>query len=148
MTIARIGRALAEVRPERLVLDAISTLDKRPGDRSQARSDLTALLAMLRASGATCLACDETPGIIGGFQVTGGVAVSSMADNILVMRYVELASTMRRALSVLKARCVDHDKEIREYIIGQGGIELKDKFRIATGLLTGSPVRADVDSYF
>ncbi|NPV45612.1 MAG: AAA family ATPase [Armatimonadetes bacterium] len=148
MTIARIARAVKEVRPQRLVLDAISTLDRRPGDRLQVRADLVALLDMLRASGATCLVCDETPGIIGGFAVTGGALVSAMADNIVAMRYVELASAMRRALSVLKARCVDHDKEIREYVIGQGGVELKDKFRVATGLLTGAPVRADVDGYF
>ena len=80
--------------------------------------------------------------------MTGGVMVSSLVDNVIILRYLELGSEMRRAVSILKARYVSHDKEIKEYVIGPSGIELMSKFDVATGLLKGSPVRRDVEDFF
>ncbi len=148
LIVSQVDGAVRERRPDRVVLDAISTLARAPGETSHIRADIAGLVSVLRASPATTIICDETPGIVGEFEVTGGVMISSLADNIIIMRYVELGSEMRRAVSILKARYVDHDKEIREYIIGQGGLELKEKFEVTTGLLKGAPVRREVDDFF
>lgn len=145
---ALFDRLIAEIQPQRVVIDAVSTLPKRPGEEAKLRSDLAKLVSVIRFSPATSILCDETPGIIGEFEVTGGVAVSSQVDSIIVMRYVELSSEMRRAVSVLKARCVNHDKQIREYDIQRGGIQLRDKFKVGTGLMRGTPQRRDVDNFF
>lgn len=143
---SELALLVAEQRPTRIVLDAISTVAKRPGIYDH--DELPNLIGVLRGSGATLVICDETPGIVGEFEVTGGVLISSLVDNIIMMRYVELSSTMRRAVSVLKARCVDHDKEIREYVIGPGGVALHEKFEVGTGLLRGTPSRSEVDGFF
>jgi len=145
---AEIAALVREFGPHRIVLDALSTLAKTPGARTRVVADVTALVSALHNSGATTLVCDETPGLVGEFEVTGGVKVSSIADTIIILRYVELASEMRRAVSVLKARYCDHDKEIREYVIGPGGIALRDKFRVATGLLRGTPLQRDLEDFF
>ncbi len=145
---ARVAEALRTTAPQRVVVDAVSTLAKTPGEPARVLADIAALIAVLHTADATTMICDETPGIIGEFEVTGGVRVSSMADNIIILRYVELSSEMRRAVSVLKARNCDHDKEIREYVIGAGGIELRDKFEVATGLLRGAPVQRAIEDFF
>lgn len=145
--VADVIAAIEELRPHRVVIDALSTLAKAPGGAVQGRGELAALVSYMRSMDTTALICDETSGIVGQFEVSGGVMVSSLADNIILMRYVELASEMRRALLILKARCIDHDKEIREYVIGQGGIELRDKFAVSTGLLSGRPLRSPDDFF-
>jgi len=145
---ARVAEQMRTLQPQRVVLDAVSTLAKTPGQPARVIADIAGLIALLHASDATTLVCDETPGIVGEFEVTGGVKVSSMADAIIILRYVELSSEMRRAMSVLKARYCDHDKEIREYIIGPGGIELRDKFQVTTGLLRGAPVQRAIEDFF
>ena len=146
--VADIADRIVQVKPQRIVIDAISSLAKAAGDTLRAQTDLSCLVSMLRTTGATCVVCDETPGVVGEHDVSGGVMISALVDNIVILKYVELGSRMRRAASILKARYVDHDKEIREYVIQQGGIELKGKFRVATGLLKGEPVRRDVDEFF
>jgi len=135
-------------RPQRLVIDAISTLAKSALTENGHRHDLMAMLAHVRALGVTALVLDETPGIVSDLEVTGGVMISSLVDNIILLRYVELASEVRRAMLVLKARYVDHDKEIREFTIGPGGVALQDKFQVTTGLLRGEPKRGAIEDFF
>lgn len=145
---AEIAAIVRERRPDRVVVDAISTLARTAGEPARVVTDIGALVSALHRSGATTLICDETPGLVGEFEVTGGVKVSSIADAIIILRYVELGSEMRRAVSILKARYSDHDKEIREYVIGQGGLELHDKFQVSTGLLKGAPVQRALEDFF
>lgn len=148
LLVSGIVRMIQELKPQRIVVDALSTLAKAPMEPTRARADLTGFVSALCACPATSIVCDETPGIVGEFEVTGGVMVSSLVDNVIILRYVELGSEMRRAVSILKARYVSHDKEIKEYVIGPSGIELMSKFDVATGLLKGSPVRRDVEDFF
>jgi len=145
---AEIAAIVRERKPHRVVVDAVSTLAKTAGEPARVVIDIGALVSALHHSGATTLICDETPGLVGEFEVTGGVKVSSIADTIIILRYVELGSEMRRAVSILKARYCDHDKEIREYVIGQGGLELRDKFQVSTGLLKGAPVQRAIEDFF
>ncbi|HUS81332.1 MAG TPA: ATPase domain-containing protein, partial [Armatimonadota bacterium] len=145
---SRAMAVIEELQPQRLVVDAVSTLAKSPIEEGRNRGELATMLSCIRTTPATTLVMDETPGIVSEFEVTGGVMISSLVDNIIVLRYVELSSEMRRAASVLKARYVDHDKEIREYVIGQGGLALQDKFQVETGLFKGMPRQSSVEDFF
>jgi KaiC/GvpD/RAD55 family RecA-like ATPase len=50
--------------------------------------------------------------------------VSSIVDNIILLSLVEIKSSLRRCLTVVKARGSPHEFDSREYTIGQGGITL------------------------
>jgi hypothetical protein len=50
--------------------------------------------------------------------------VSSIVDNIILLSLVEINSTLRRCLTVVKARGSKHEFDSREYVIGHGGITL------------------------
>lgn len=63
--------------------------------------------------------------------------VAYIADTVLFMKYVEIDSEIQRAIFVLKARGTDHDKDIRRYIIANGGIHVESKFEDREGLLGG-----------
>ena len=50
--------------------------------------------------------------------------MSSIVDNIILLSLVEINSSLRRCLTVVKARGSKHEFDSREYVIGQGGIRL------------------------
>ena len=51
-------------------------------------------------------------------------AISSIVDNLILMNFVELGNSLRRAITVAKARGSEHQFVTREYTIGPGGISL------------------------
>jgi hypothetical protein len=53
--------------------------------------------------------------------------VSSIVDNIILLSLVELDSSLRRCITVVKSRGTAHQFDSREYLIGQGGIHLLPK---------------------
>jgi circadian clock protein KaiC len=66
--------------------------------------------------------------------------MSTLSDSIVVLRYVEMYGTIRRALTVLKMRGSDHDHELREYRIDGSGLHVGDPFRNVAGILSGNLV--------
>jgi hypothetical protein len=51
-------------------------------------------------------------------------AVSLIVDNIIMLSLVEINSTFRSCLTVVKAEGIPHEFDSREYVIGRGGITL------------------------
>jgi circadian clock protein KaiC len=47
-----------------------------------------------------------------------------MTDNIIILRYVEDRSSIKRVLGILKARGSDHSKALKEYEITPNGIKI------------------------
>ena len=68
-------------------------------------------------------------------------------DTVILLRYVEIRSQMRKALSVLKMRGSEHDKDIREITIDKKGVEIKMPFSEYSGLMSGSPVKTPSDAF-
>jgi circadian clock protein KaiC len=68
---------------------------------------------------------------------------STTADNIILLRYVELRARMRRVISVIKSRGDAHDNALREFEIGDDGVNILDIFRDAEDLLSGSAHSTD-----
>jgi len=60
-----------------------------------------------------------------------------LAENLLLMRYVEFRGDLYRIISVLKMRDTDHDHSIRQYDITKAGIRVLAKMESAEGVLTG-----------
>jgi circadian clock protein KaiC len=62
------------------------------------------------------------------FQVSriSQVAMSHLADNILLLQYQRASGRVHRVLTVLKTRASWHQPTVRRYDIGSGGIELLD----------------------
>ena len=52
------------------------------------------------------------------------VDASYLADTVMLLRYFEARGEMRQAISVLKKRGGEHERTIREFRLGRGGIQL------------------------
>jgi circadian clock protein KaiC len=68
-------------------------------------------------------------------------AISFLTDDILRLRYIELAGELRKVLMVVKMRGGAHSQAIREYTITAAGLVLGEGLAAYHGLVTGTPER-------
>jgi len=66
------------------------------------------------------------------------VAVSSVIDTWLLLRDIDSGGERNRCLSVLKSRGMAHSNQIREFLLTDHGVELRDVYVGPEGVLTGS----------
>jgi circadian clock protein KaiC len=62
-----------------------------------------------------------------------------LTDAVLSMRYVEYEGALRKFMTVVKVRGVDHSSDLREYNITAAGIEVLPKAPHLNGILVGRP---------
>ncbi len=134
---AQIRQAATKIGADRVVIDSISELEH--GAAGERFADyLWALVGALRNGGATVLLTSETAAFFGpAFELAHGL--SYIADNIILLRYTELESEIRRALVVVKMRDSDHTKSLVEFEITNTGAVVKGKFAGVSGVLSGMP---------
>ncbi len=66
------------------------------------------------------------------------VNISSLVDAWLLLRDIESGGERNRGLYILKARGVAHSNQIREFLLTDHGVELREVYLGEAGLLTGS----------
>src|SRR2546427_8926354 len=91
-----------------------------------------------RAAGATCLMTAEVPEFLGATQL-GGHGISPAADNLILMRYLEVDCRLERAISVLKARGIEHDTAGCRLVLNRRDATAARGFEGLRGDLTGMP---------
>lgn len=81
--------------------------------------------------------------ILGLHGVTGDIRsdvdLSYLSDTVVQLRYFEAHGEVRQAISVIKTRTARHERTIREFQIGGGGLELGEPLHRFQGVLTGAP---------
>lgn len=137
--LIRIKKLAMEFKPKRIVVDSLSALERVSSKRAF-REFVVALTGFLKEQQMTALLTLTTPSLMGGGSVTEG-HISSIADSIILLRYVEALGEVRRTITVLKMRGSWHDKEIREFSIDGAGMHIGETFRNMTGILSGNPTR-------
>jgi len=134
---AQIRKAVVDAGARRVVIDSISELE-HAADGGRFADYLWALVGAIRKEGATVVLTSETAAFFGpAFELAHGL--SFIADNILLLRYTELDSEIRRALVVVKMRDSDHTKSLVEFEITNKGAAVKGKFAGVTGVMSGNP---------
>lgn len=139
---AQIRDAVVGGRVNRVVLDSIAELEQAGRGTDRLPDYLWALTELFRSVGASTILTSETEAFFGPtFALARGL--SFVVDNVLLLRYAELDSEIRRALAVVKMRDSDHTKSLVEFEIGRRGVSVKTKFAGLSGVLTGTPVRTE-----
>jgi circadian clock protein KaiC len=65
--------------------------------------------------------------------------LASVAEGVIMLRYVELRSQLYRLISIMKMRETRYDTAIREFRILDKGIEVAESFESAEAILSGLP---------
>jgi circadian clock protein KaiC len=131
-------RLIARVGARRVVLDSVTSMALGVASPRRFRELVYALTKHVRAAGVTLLMTMEVAELLGTARLTGH-GISSIADNLIVLRYVEVQSRLGRAVLVLKARGIGHATELRRFVIDGHGAHVGQQFQDLRGVLTGVP---------
>jgi circadian clock protein KaiC len=141
----RLGNRLIEmVRAKgirRLLVDGLDGFRIAASDADRASRFFAALTNELRALGCTSLFTMEVPELFGTNSHASIDGISAVAENVLLLRYVEIDASLRRLLAVLKMRDSAFDPRLQELSISSAGIEIAATFGRAEGLLEGQARR-------
>jgi circadian clock protein KaiC len=121
-----------------IVIDSLNGyLNAMPGERYLS-IHLHELLMYLGERGVATLLVGAHQGII-GTQMRTPVDASYLADAVVMLRYYEDRGEVRQAISVMKKRGGQHERTIRAFSLGPGGIRVGEPLRDFRGVLTGVP---------
>jgi len=136
MHLAMMNREMDHFGPSVMVIDPVSNLTSA-GTLADSRAMLTRLLDLLKMRQITTLMTNLTTGGGRSTEVTE-IGISSVVDNWLLVRDVELSGERNRVMYVLKARGTAHSNQVREFLLTDRGIQLLPAYVGASGVLTGS----------
>jgi circadian clock protein KaiC len=136
--LVTIQAIINDFKPRRVALDSLSALEN-VGTVKAFREFVIGLTSFIKHEEITGLFTSTTGSLMGGDSITES-HISTLTDSIILLRYVEMFGEMKRGLTVLKMRGSAHDKAIREFTIGKGGMQMGRPFRNVTGILSGAPM--------
>jgi circadian clock protein KaiC len=102
---------------------------------------LARLVASLTSTGASVLMTSELEDRYTDLRFSP-YGTAFMTDAIVVMRYIEVESRLKRVLAVAKVRASNHSNELRLFEIDDDGIKIGEMVSGREGLLGGQPSRA------
>jgi len=121
---AKIVQTIEENDIQRMVIDGMTSYSTALQDQAVYRDFFHALVAYSKHRLMTTFFSYENPEFLGLSTFMPDFPVSSIVDNIILLSLVEIKSSLRRCLTVVKARGCPHEFDSREYVIGPGGITL------------------------
>lgn len=133
-------QAVRRRKVKRLFIDGLGGFQRAAVHQPRMTEFFSALTNELRALGVTTIATWELRDLFGPTLTAPGSELSSLIDNLIMLRQIEAESRYKKALSVLKVRDSAFDPAIHEVSFGNTGIKidvpLPPVVNAATGLAT------------
>jgi circadian clock protein KaiC len=121
--LLQVGDLMREHQPARFVIDGVTPIERIMAETEYVEH-MKRWSFSLAADGVTVLFTAQSETAI-PMTDTG---ISTFVDNMISLRHVELESTLKRSLTIFKARGIAHDRNIREFDIMPKGVVIKGKF--------------------
>jgi circadian clock protein KaiC len=120
-----------------VVIDSLNGYMNAMPEASFLNTHLHEVLTYLGQRGVATFLVGVHQGIVGNMST--GIDVSYMADNVLILRYFEAQGAVQKALSVFKKRGSAHENTLRQFDITARGIVVGPVLSNFQGILTGVP---------
>jgi len=145
-TLYEIQNAVKLAGAKRVVIDSLTGLEiaLAPTFAEDFRESLYRFIGALTAEGITIMMTVENNDDYTELRFSPH-AVSFMTNDIVLQRYVELDSRLKRVLAVVKSRSRKHSEDIRRYEITDRGIVMGDRLEGFQGIIGGMPSRRPED---
>lgn len=129
-----------EMKATRVVIDSLSgfELAVAPNFREDFRESLFRMVAVLAGLGVTVLLTSELEDRYTDLRFSP-YGSAFLTDAIVVQRYIEIESRLKRVMAVVKVRGSAHSDAIRQFEIIDGEIVIGDPVLEYEGLLGGQP---------
>jgi len=135
MHLAVTHKTVNAFNPDIVILDPINTFII--GDKeNEVKTLLMRIVDFLKANQITAIFTSLTSG--DGVLESSDVGISSLIDTWLLLRDIESNGERNRGMYVLKSRGMANSNQIREFILTDHGVKLREAYIGASGVLTGS----------
>lgn len=121
-----------------VILDSLSGYQQAMPEENFLLLQMHEILTYLNQQNVLTFLILTQAGMIGHMQ--NPLDLTYLSDSVLLLRYFEAKSEIRRAISVIKKRTGRHEPSIREFKIDSGGVEVGPRLDGFRGVLTGTPV--------
>jgi circadian clock protein KaiC len=139
-------KMIEDMGAKRVVVDSINHFEALAGDQQELREIERKFINALKREKVTSILLRENDNVLGqGTQVTSKIPF--IVDSYMLLRYVEIDSTIAKAVCVLKMRGSDHQKDIRCFNITSQGIEVEAKFSGREGIMSGTTHLTPQDAF-
>ncbi len=120
-----------------LVVDSLNAyLQSMPGEHFLLLQ-MHEMLNYLNQQGVTTMLILGQHGLVGDIRTD--IDLSYLSDTILLFRFFEARGEVRTAVSSVKSRTAPHERTIREFQLGPGGLQVGEALRDFEGVLSGLP---------
>src|SRR5437870_1157670 len=139
-TLHEIQAGVEEVKAKRVVIDSLTGLEiaLAPSFEEDFRESLYRLLGTLTGASVSIMMT-----VVNNDNYTelrfSPHAVSFMTNDIILQRYVEIDSQLRRVMTVIKTRSRKHPPDLRSYQITERGIVVGERLSDYRGIIGGIP---------
>jgi circadian clock protein KaiC len=116
---------IEETGATRVVVDSLGDLLLASPDTTRFRELLHSLVQRCTRRGVSLMFTLEVADVYEATRISDA-GVSHLSDNVVMLQYHRIGSTVKRSMTVLKTRGSDHTPDIREFHIGASGITLGD----------------------
>lgn len=123
---------------KRCFVDSINHLEGLISDPMALREKIYFFLNALKRYEITTMVAQEDLSVTGELR-TVEYGISYITDTLIQLRFVEVNSSLQKAILIVKERASNHDKKIRKLEITPQGIKIEKEFEGMEGVLTGSP---------
>jgi circadian clock protein KaiC len=135
MHLAVTHKIVNAFKPDIVIMDPINTFVI--GEKEfEVKTMLMRIVDFLKANRITALFTSLTSNE--STLESSDVGISSLIDTWLFLRDIELNGERNRGMYVLKSRGMANSNQIREFILTDHGVELREVYVGASGVLTGS----------
>jgi circadian clock protein KaiC len=132
-----VRRAVEEDHVRYVAIDSLNAyLQAMPGER-YLLLQMHELLGYLNQRGVVTMVVLGQHGIVG--EVQTDIDISYLSDVMVLFRYFEHQGQVLTAVAAVKSRASDHERSIRQFRLGRGGIEVGEALRDFEGVLSGLP---------
>jgi circadian clock protein KaiC len=142
--VQQLVDTIRRMKATRVVIDSLSgfELAVAPTFREDFRESLFRMVAVLSGLGVSVLMTSELEDRYTDLRFSP-YGSAFLTDAIIVERYIEIGSCLKRVMAVVKVRGSDHSKEIRQYEIINNEIVIGEPMLGFEGLLSAQPMRAN-----
>ncbi len=133
----RVLAAVKRRKVKRLLIDGFGGFIESASHPDRVSRFFSSLANALRALGVTIVFTMETREMIGGPMRVPVSGISALVENLIFLRFVEQRSDLLRLVSVGKVRDSGHDPRLREFVISDHGMRVRDVFAGMEGVTSG-----------
>jgi circadian clock protein KaiC len=143
MHLVTIHKLVKEFKPRIIIIDPITNFASL-GSEAEIKSMLTRLIDFFKMQQITAMFTSLTSG--GTFMESTEVGVSSLMDTWMLLRDVENGAERNRVLHLLKSRGMAHSNQVREFLLTNRGVELRDVYLGPAGTLLMGTARLALEA--